>query len=280
MLEQCHSHEDKNYFLFILTSVISLHLLFFSTIYLWETTNKPHPLPNRQKVIVQTISLKEGSTAKVSVGNPETTEFVPQATKSDPVKMDAPATPKSKKVDKLKNEPIVIPKTKEVKKVTVTKNAKTEAKPEAAKKEPENVRQQELLAKAKETIGKIGIKHDNLAKVSTANSPTYKQIGSLTAESITVDGMKGEFSSGEATYVDVLVARLRSMLKLPEYGEVAIALTLNRSGKVEKLSVLNAESRRNRDYVEAQVPTIVFPNFDKQFAKESSYTFTITLSNE
>lgn len=283
MLEQSHSLDDKKSFLLILMSVLSLHILFFFSLHIWHTPTK-HPLPQRQKVLVQTIALNTGSKAMANVGLPEISEAVPHATNSEPAaKTEAISPPPkaSKKVDKLKKESITATKVKEEKKIAPAKSAQKQPNPEAAsQKEPENTRQQELLAKAKETIGKIGTKHDNLAKAAPAQSSTYKQIGSLSAETLTVDGVKGEFSSSEATYVDILVSRLRTMLKLPEYGEVTIALTLNRTGKVEKLLVINAASRRNREYVESEVPTIIFPRFDKQFSNESTYTFTITLSNE
>jgi len=70
------------------------------------------------------------------------------------------------------------------------------------------------------------------------------------------------------------------LLRLPDYGDVKVNLTLDRTGKVFKISVINAESVANRKYIEKALPEMSFPEFGTNFASAAEYTFAITLSNE
>lgn len=282
MLQQAEEFENPATFRTVIFGVLAIHSLFFFSAYLWEIKSTPPPLLH-QKVTVQTVALspaKEGSKAEVIASSAEMIEIVPQETLQQEEPIVEPAKPIKKPLPKAKAKPekkLEKPAAKQTK-----ANAVAEAKKEVPAKDNEKAKQQALLAKAKESIGKIAKKQDNGGQVSkqlTAKLDTsYKKINGLATE--TIVGTSGELSSTEVSYVDMLVARLQSMLKLPEYGEVTISLTLHRTGKVEKLSILQSASRRNREYVEKELPNIVFPGFDKLFTKENSYTFILTLSNE
>ena len=80
-------------------------------------------------------------------------------------------------------------------------------------------------------------------------------------------------------YEEGLVARLRILLKLPEMGDVRVALTLNRQGKVIKTEILSAANQANRKAVETHLPTIQFSPFGQAFSGEITHTFTLTLTN-
>jgi hypothetical protein len=77
-----------------------------------------------------------------------------------------------------------------------------------------------------------------------------------------------------------LTSRLKRLLKLPQYGDVDIQLTLLRSGKVAKLIVTNSQNALNKDHVEKMLPTLIFPPFGNGFAGEEQHTFKIRLSND
>ena len=74
--------------------------------------------------------------------------------------------------------------------------------------------------------------------------------------------------------------KLRRLLRLPEFGDVKLKLTLERSGKIANVSVLSAQSSLNRTYIESTLPTLKFSDFGKNFSGQSQYTFVINLTNE
>jgi colicin import membrane protein len=100
---------------------------------------------------------------------------------------------------------------------------------------------------------------------------TPQLLGSLEIDSL---------SSSSVSYEHELVNRLKLLLRLPQYGEVEIDLTLERSGKVAKIKILSAENSVNRQHVEKNVPTLVFPPFGNSFDGEKQHTFRIKLGNE
>lgn len=159
--------------------------------------------------------------------------------------------------------------------------AEQEAEQEAQKKKAELERQQTLLASAQEKMAKVStVRKQSTEKhgaslTSTPSAITQLQIDALpTAKGAPALGYK------EMSYRDELAGRLKLLLRLPEYGEIKINLTLNRSGKVMKLAIASAESAANRKYIEKTLPTLSFPAFGANFESSSEYTFAITLSNE
>ena len=89
-----------------------------------------------------------------------------------------------------------------------------------------------------------------------------------------------ELNDKEIGYRDELAGRLKLLLRLPEFGEVKIKLTLSRAGKVAKVSIVSAESAANRTYIEKTIPTLSFPSFGNNFGTLPEYTFLISLSND
>lgn len=153
---------------------------------------------------------------------------------------------------------------------------------EAEKKKAELERQQKLLADAQEKMSKIGSKRSPSNATATASSlhSLPSAISDLHVEALPAAKGAPALTSREATYRDELAGRLRLLLKLPEYGEVKISLTLNRSGGVDKVVILSAESSNNKKYIEKMLPTLQFPPFGNNFESLSQYTFNINLSNE
>ncbi len=81
----------------------------------------------------------------------------------------------------------------------------------------------------------------------------------------------GEIEEEEET----LVSFLHMSLNLPEVGEVKIQLTIKKDGSVGRLVVLEAQSQKNKAYLQKNLPLLRFPLiFDKE------KTFTLTFCNE
>ncbi len=87
-------------------------------------------------------------------------------------------------------------------------------------------------------------------------------------------------STNTLSYEQDLSQRLHKFLRLPEYGQVTIQLTLNRTGTVDKVNVLEAESQTNRDYIQKQLPNLRFVGFGKHYSGEEKHSFMLVLKNE
>lgn len=84
----------------------------------------------------------------------------------------------------------------------------------------------------------------------------------------------------QSSYEEELAERLRLLLKLPEWGSVRVALSLNRDGTVNGVKILSAQSETNRDYVVERLNGRTLAPFNKHFSGEGQHTFTLTLNNE
>jgi colicin import membrane protein len=143
----------------------------------------------------------------------------------------------------------------------------------------QQAKQKALLEKARSSISKINKGYDT-SSVSMASDLNIKKIDSLTIDTITAVGQDSNLNHKEVGYIDELVGRLKLSLRLPEYGDVKVKLTLDRSGKVSKFEVVKFESEANKKYLEKKIPGLSFPSFGNNFSGAENYTFTITLSNE
>ncbi|HEX4839644.1 MAG TPA: hypothetical protein VFU89_04295 [Rhabdochlamydiaceae bacterium] len=79
----------------------------------------------------------------------------------------------------------------------------------------------------------------------------------------------------EGNEEETLASFLHTSLNLPEFGEVKIQMTIKKDGTVARLSVLQAESRKNKAYLEKHLPLLRFP-----LILDKEKTFTLTFCNE
>ncbi|MEC7840525.1 MAG: hypothetical protein VX777_10855 [Chlamydiota bacterium] len=211
-------------------------------------------LSQPKKLVVQTVKFKENR-------RPEMPKKIAQV--SPPKKQPKPV------VSSKKSEPK--PVQKSVKKV----------KSEVVKKvKPDNERQK-LLRMAQESIAKIEQRSDKLESTLQNNRQEQslpQKIETLSAVAFS-DSATSQ-SGSDKNYKNQLATRLRSLLQLPEYGDVEIMLSLARDGKVKTLKVIKSESSVNSRYVEETLPNMVFLPFGNSFEKNQVYTFHITLTNE
>ena len=209
-----------------------------------------------------------------------------QVKKPIPPKKPTPPPPPKPKQETKKNTPS--PNAAQEKKLKEEADTQKKKDAELKKKkeadlQAEKARQQKLLATAQERIAKIDKNRDKfspgqLSSIDLGKTPT--KITSLQIDALPSLQGGPQLNDREVSYRDEVASRLKLLLKLPEYGDVKVKLTLDRSGKVVSVVIVSAESGANRKYIEKALPTMSFPAFGSNFDAAKEYTFSITLSNE
>lgn len=237
-----------------------------------QKEKQPMVIPNAEPQAEKSKIEKKPAQVKKESGKKETVKKEAKkdkkVAKTQPKKDSAPS----------KKESVTSKKSEKSTKTTTPPltNMKKETVLEAAKE-----KQQALLQKAKSSIAKLDRQYVALAESATATAPTLlKPLGKMQIDALPGPDSESILSDREVGYVDELVSRLKLLLRLPEYGEVKVKLTLERSGKVAKVVINGSKSEANRKYVEKTLPSLNFPSFGNNFSTESSYTFTLVLSNE
>ncbi len=199
-------------------------------------------------------------------------------------KVKAEVKPAAKPVVKKKPEPAPAAKTQPKEDVKAKEKA---AKEQAERKQKqEQAKKQALIDKALSSLDSSGVIESKKASVQASASKVQgsapSKISSLAAESlVAIDSSETACCTPqERTYYDELVSRLKIALKLPEYGEVTLELSINRNGSVASVKKVKSKSKKNSDYVQKAIPKLSLPSFGQSFAGETSHTFRLTLSNE
>jgi hypothetical protein len=264
------------------------------------TIEKRPPIPKAaQRMVVQTVALIQHITPQpvkvkpaplpppAPTPEPEVVEAGPITAEPETPSGTPIEPPKPKQTPQPKPKPRPQPKKTEKKKQPVAEK-KAKPAPIAEKKKVETkpkpvdraqIKNRELLAKAQESIAKIKASSGTIGAGKTAKRSEL-QVPQLEAiPKIGEEEMAG-WSIGEVGYRDELASRLKLQLRLPEYGEVKVKLTLARVGRFVKVFIVSSESKTNRQYIEKTIPTLTFPPFGQHFDNKDEYTFSITLSND
>lgn len=200
-------------------------------------------------------------------------------------------TQETTKLEKTKQEKVKQDKAKQEKQAQEKRVQEKQAQEKQAR---EKAAQQELAKKQQASLnealsslnsfGTIEGKKSSLAKAAGKNAgqSAPSQIANLSSESlVAIDSSEtANCTPGERTYYDELVSRLKLALKLPEYGEVKLQLTISRSGAVVAVKSVKSKSKKNADYVQKALPKLHLPPFGQNFTGEKEHTFRLTLSNE
>lgn len=207
-----------------------------------------------------------------------------EAKPAPPKAVVKPKPPEVKKVEKPAAKPVTPAKTAAPKDHSAEKLKQQELeKQKEAVQKAEKDRQRKLLVEAEERIAKIAAGHGkvDLGKSSTLTTAAVPSaITSLHIDALPAISGGVPLTFKEAAYRDELAGRLKLLLRLPEYGDVKVKLTLERSGKVAKVVIESSDSTANRKYIEKTLPGLNFPPFGTNFNSDAQYTFSITLSNE
>ena len=126
---------------------------------------------------------------------------------------------------------------------------------------------QQLLEELEASLTKIESKPN---KFSGKKSDVVPKSG----YSLQIDRLDN-LDSKETEYQLELVSYLQEALHLPDYGEVKMEITLRPDGSVANLKVLEAESAKNKSYLEKSLPLLRLPMYDKTMR-----TFVLTFCNE
>lgn len=230
---------------------------------------------------------------EVKVDKPAKKETPPAAAKAQP-KKEPPSAPAKTTKKKETTSSTKAPAKKAPAKSSTKTPSKTPAKTKETATTKNKTEKTALNPPAAQNNAWIEKAQASLSKLKTPAFPSVPSSSSSSASSalplmpglasLHIDAIGGEteqpFSSGETGYVDELVSRLKLYLKLPEYGDVQVKLTLERSGRISKVAVTKAKSAANRTYVEKTLPSVSFPAFGNHFNGKSNYTFSLILSNE
>lgn len=280
----------------IAATVVGGHVLFLCWLGWTSSWNPPMAAKAPQKLVVQTVSVKDPLPLLAQAEPPpippqpsKTSEFPEgfQPEEEVPEEMQplpAPPIPPKPQPIEIKHPTNEKKKPKwkaPVPKIDEPKKQKSKEAPKVTKKEApkQNEALKKLLASAEDSIAKIDKNRDK-GKASTSKVGAVIP-GKIEALQIDAIAIGGEVLTGtEATYRDELAMRLRRLMRLPEYGEVKLKLTLDRSGKVAKVAIISAQSALNRTYVESTLPTLKFTDFGKNFTGQNQFTFMINLTNE
>lgn len=244
-------------------------------------SNETKPAPKKTTTLSNPLKKSSKAVDKQKVPKKEIKKTKEPNKKQDIKVTPSPSKKKKDESPKVKQKlPAVVAKKAEPKGPTEEeKRFEAERKAQAAK-------QMQLIAKAKESIAKVDTSN---ARVATNGPliamPSFSSVKSI--ENLQIDALPGtdqgplsSLSDPETNYISELRHRLELMLKLPDRGDVKILLTLNRSGNVDQLKIVNSKSEANKNYVETKIPKITFTNFGTNFANYDKYTFQITLKNQ
>ncbi len=122
---------------------------------------------------------------------------------------------------------------------------------------------QDLARQLEESIAKIDKKRDNLWREDKRQTPS-------TFEPVHIDISSYEGSFTPDICVESLVSCLQEQLHVPDYGEVTVDVTIAQDGRVMRMIIVQAESEKNRQYIEQHLPHVRFPKLEKQ----QSFTLT------
>lgn len=255
--------------------VTAAHLLAILLLTL-SWAEKPQHVKN-ERMFIQTVSLKK-SVPVQSVTLPlPPSESAKTASSSknrevpspNPVPLekleakDKPAPPPAKKVIKPSK-----PQEKKSLQPPAKKNIEDSSTKEMVRKK------QQILKEAQESLSQI-----NQPSAKSKHLQMPEAIGTLQIETDSKTFGNANLKS-ELSYRNELAQVLQDYLKLQEFGNVKLELTIQRDGSLVSMKVLSAESVKNQHYLEEKLKTFRFPPFGSSFEKETKKTFIISIKNK
>ncbi len=252
-----------------------------------EKQSKPPAIPPlvKKKLEPKPISVLEKNKTVKNANPKNPTPKNPAPKKNPPKKNTKPAPKTTEKIAKapppIKKKEVAVKDTKAMERERKEAEAlklRQEEESLKARQEAENLkRRQKLVAEAKEKLSKMNTQAFP-SNEKTEESKVPHPITSLHIESQGTSSNE-KVTDVERSYLQELSDRLQQQLKFPEYGDVKLELTLERSGKMIKVNIIYAHSALNRKCVEKKLPTLSLPPFGACF-KADTRTFVIILKND
>lgn len=91
-----------------------------------------------------------------------------------------------------------------------------------------------------------------------------------------------EVCSGEEykiSYGEKIVGFLQNSLELPEFGEVKVDLELNGLGRIIRVEIIEAKSKKNGEFLKKRLLELDLPCFNDEKKSDAIHKFTITFKN-
>jgi hypothetical protein len=223
----------------------------------------------KKPLVVKTKHQEAKKSLTASAAKPLPSQPKKQKTESNKAVIPAKETPIAKgdlpKKAQLQPEKVVAAKTPPPK----------ATKPVAALKEPAAKNPQipqELLDELEERIAKIEHKRDKISAPLDLSIPkTINKSLPLARDDLAPDQ---NFDQAFDNYSAYLISHLQQHLQLPDFGEVKVEIVLRPDGSVEKCSVLEAASEKNKKYLEKRLLTLRFPDQDLRIKKPQVFVLT------
>jgi outer membrane biosynthesis protein TonB len=230
--------------------VVSVHL-FVILLFCFSPIKKP--ISPKKHIAVRTITPKTRTATASRApqgGGPSVSAPKPKIIKKEPPKKESPTNKTAAKPAPVKSKPI------QQKKPAMVEKGKPPKAPDKVWKEID-----EALAKIDDKVySKPQSKLDvPVVKGSSPSQIPFPDFG----------------EDDEGSEDETLASFLHTSLNLPEFGEVKIQMTIKKDGTVARLSVLQAESHKNKAYLEKHLPLLRFP-----LILDKEKTFTFTFCNE
>lgn len=250
-----------------------------------KTQPKPQPKPKPKPESVKT---KEPPTPVKKVEKAEKKPVLTRAPEKKPLPAVKPEKPKPTVKNEVKKESLAkAPVKKEAPKKSLEKKIEAPPPPKidpevVAAQEAAKAKRQALLNSAQKSIAKIERTHDKLGasqEITQVAPAIPRPIESLQIETLSIEKSQN-LTPQQIGYHEELASRLKLLLRLPDYGEVKIKLTIERTGCFVKVAIVSAESASNRKYIEKTLPTLKYPSFGSHFGSVEQCTFAIALSND
>ena len=220
----------------VISIVISSHLIF---IMLLLFNSHKIPSPRNKHIAVRTVR-PISPTKKIVASAPASKSMPSPKPPPKPVGNNKPAT----KQPAPTKTPASTKKPPTPQKPAIQEKGKPQKKPEPS---------QEIWSEIDQA----------LAKIEKKSYPTPKESLALPKPFVYIEDSLGGF--GAESEVSHLMSFLHDTLNLPEVGEVKIELTVRKNGTVGKVVILNAESKKNRDYLQKHLPLLQLPmNFNEE----------------
>jgi outer membrane biosynthesis protein TonB len=245
--------------------VTSAHLLLIFMLLFSPVKKNPGP---RKHIAVRMIQPRSKTEAVAIMRAPKKA-----AAASAPAAAPSPIKAPKKEVPKKET-----PKTNAKNKTAASKAAPIKSKPIAPQKKPavvETGKPKKIKPPPARVLQEID---EALAKIDDKvySRPQSKLDVPQVRGSAPVELPFFEFEGLEpGTHEEALISFLHDSLKLPEFGEVKIQLTVHKDGSVARLVVLKAESPKNKAYLEKNLLLLKLP-----LILDKEKTFTLTFCNE
>ncbi len=136
-----------------------------------------------------------------------------------------------------------------------------------------------LAKELEESIAKIDEKRDNFSSKARSANANKAPPAPMTRLS-SLDSMPLVATASSDEIRELLVQELREVLHLPDFGEVKVRLSFRVDGSIAEVKVLKADSKKNKEYLERELPRHGFPFIADLRLTEKERSFVISFCNE